>query len=84
MRSPAVDVPVATLTGDVVPNSPGFCVLAGTTTAFTSAQLTTLYPTHKAFVVAWANDVSKLVRQGFLTQIDGEQLITAAGASNVP
>ncbi len=83
VRSPAVDVPVATLTGDVVPNTPGFCVLAGTTTAFTTSQLTALYPTHRAFVVKWANDVSKLVRQGYLTQIDGQQLIAAAGASNV-
>ncbi len=82
VRSPAVDVPVATLTGDST-SMPGFCVLAGTTTTFTSAQLKALYPTHRAFVVKWANDVSKLVRQGYLTQIDGEQLIAAAGASNV-
>ena len=83
VRSPAVDVPVATLTGNVVPNSPGFCVLAGTTIPFTSAQLAALYPTHRAFVVKWADDVAQLVRQGYLTQIDGEQLIAAAGASNV-
>ncbi len=82
VRSPAVDVPVATLTGDST-SIPGFCVLAGTTTPFTSAQLMALYPTHRAFVVKWADDVSKLVRQGYLTQIDGEQLITAAGASDV-
>jgi hypothetical protein len=78
-----VDVPVATLTG-VSTSIPGFCELAGTTTTFTPAQLKALYPTHRAFVVKWGNDVSKLVRQGYLTPIDGEQLITAAGASNVP
>lgn len=73
---------MATLTGDST-SIPGFCVLAGTTTAFTSAQLTALYPTHRAFVAKWSNDVSKLIRQGYLTQIDGEQLIAAAGASDV-
>ena len=83
VRSPAVDVPVATLTGDST-SSPGFCVLAGTTTPFSSSQLSSMYPTHRAFVVKWSNDVSKLVSGGYITQVDGEQLIAAAGASRVP
>jgi hypothetical protein len=83
VRSPAVDVPVATLTGDST-STPGFCVLAGTTTPFTTAQLTALYPSHAAFTVEWAADVLRLVRQGYLTFTDGLQLIVAAAASTVP
>jgi hypothetical protein len=82
LRSPAVDVPVATLTGVV--NSPGFCVFSGTTTAFTAAQLVAHYPTHAAFVNAWSVDVANLVARRFLAPADGVNLVLAAQASTVP
>lgn len=82
VRSPAVDVPVATLTGAV--NSPDFCELAGTTTPLTTAQLDADYPTHAAFVAAWSADVDRLVAQGYLASADGTNLIAAAKASTVP
>jgi hypothetical protein len=82
VRSPAVDVPVATLTGDV--NLPDFCELAGTTTPLTTAQLDADYPTHAAFVAAWSADVDRLVARGYLASADGTNLIAAAKASTVP
>jgi hypothetical protein len=81
VRSPAVDVPVATLTGAV--NSPDFCELAGTTTPLTAAQLLALYPTHAAFVAKWAADVNKLVAAGYIAAADATPLITAANNSTV-
>ena len=51
VRSPQVDAPIATLTG--VNSGPLFCRLFGSTTPFTTEQLTTLYPTHADFVSAW-------------------------------
>ena len=82
VRSPAVDVPVATLTGTV--NSPGFCELSGTTTPFTTTQLDALYPTHTAFVRAWTADVARLTARGYPTPVDAVNLIAAAAASTVP
>jgi Alpha/beta hydrolase domain len=82
VRSPAVDVPVATLAGTV--NSPDFCELAGTTTPFTTTQLDALYPTHAAFVRAWTADVARLTVRGYLTPVDASDLIAAAAVSTVP
>ena len=53
VRTPFVDVPVATLAG--VGNTPGFCSLFGTTVPFTQAKLSSLYKSHSAFVAKWTN-----------------------------
>lgn len=83
VRSPAVDVPVATLTG-LPSNTPGFCFLAGTTVPFPAATLQQLYPTHGRFVAAWSRDVSRLAREGYLLPADAENLVRAASAAPVP
>jgi Alpha/beta hydrolase domain len=82
VRSPAVDVPVATLTG--VPNSPLFCVLAGTTVPLPAATLHRLYPTHAAFFLRWTIDVIRLTIEGYLTVPDALNLVAAAQAAAVP
>jgi hypothetical protein len=82
VRSPAVDVPVATLTGEPL-NTPFPCPLSGTTTPFTQARLSALYPTHAAFVSKWTADAERLARQGYLTPAAAANLIKAAAASPV-
>jgi hypothetical protein len=82
VRSPAVDVPVAALTG--VPNGPLFCVLAGTTVPLSAATLAQLYPTHSDFLLHWAADVVKLTVEGYLTIPDAVNLVAAARAAPVP
>jgi hypothetical protein len=76
-------VPVATLTG-VSTNTPIFCVLSGTTTPLTSAELHSLYPTHGIFVAKWAFDVRHLVAERYLTRPDARNLVLAAALSSVP
>lgn len=82
VRDPAVDVPVATLTG--VPNTPGLCFLGGSTTPFSQAALQSLYPTHRYFVIDWSRDVMRLVEAGYLTPPDALNLIHAATLAPVP
>lgn len=83
VRSPAVDVPVATLTGNPV-NMPFLpCVLTGSTTPLSSSQLSALYPTHGAFVAKWTADTLSLERQGYLTAPDATDLIAAAARSSI-
>jgi hypothetical protein len=82
VRSPAVDVPVATLTG-VPSNTPGFCFLAGSTVPFTAATLAQLYPTHGSFVAKWTSDVIRLTREGYLNLPDALNLIQAGARSSI-
>jgi hypothetical protein len=83
VRSPAVDVRVATITG-MSTNSPLFCILSGTTTPLPTSTLTSLYPTHQMFVEQWAVDAFKLALQGYLTFPDALDLVAAAQAAPVP
>ncbi len=81
-RTPAVDAPVATLTG-VSAGGTSFCFLFGSTTPFTSEQLTALYPDHRAFVVAWTRATNAARRAGFLVDADAKELVRAAKQSDI-
>jgi hypothetical protein len=82
VRTPAVDVPVATLSG-LGQSGTSFCFLFGTTVPFSAAKLAALYPTHVQFVVQWARDTIADARAGFIRPADAAQLIAAAASSSV-
>lgn len=82
VRSPHVDVPIATVDG--LNTGSGFCRLFGSTTPFTPEQLAALYPTHQDFVDQWGASVTQLVADGFLLPADGFELYLAALGLPVP
>jgi hypothetical protein len=82
VRTPAVDVPVATLSG-LGQSGTSFCFLFGTTVPFSAAKLAALYRTHARFVARWAFDTIADVVRGFIRPADAARLIAAALASNV-
>ncbi len=81
IRTPAVDVPLAALSG--VGNSPGFsCRLFGTTAPFDAATLADLYPDRKLYVAAVRKATARAVRRGWVRPADAKLLRgAAAGAS---
>ena len=82
IRTPAVDAPVAKLSG--LPASGGsLCRLFGSTTPFDPAKLATLYPTHDAFVKAWNKAVDMSVKAGFVLRADASNLKDAAAVSTI-
>jgi Alpha/beta hydrolase domain len=82
IRTPAVDVPVATLSG-LGQSGSSFCFLFGTTVPFSAARLAALYPTHARFVKRWARDTIDNARDGFIRPADADELIDAAAQSSV-
>jgi hypothetical protein len=82
VRTPAVDVPVATLSG-LGQSGASFCFLFGTTTPFSAEKLAALYPTHGRFVSKWVADVGADVAAGFLRPADAAELVGAAVKSSV-
>ena len=82
IRTPAVDAPIATLTGNP-PGGSSFCFLFGTTVAFTPEQVAALYPDHRAFVAAWTRATNSARRAGFLVDADAKELLRAAKQSDV-
>ena len=79
IRTPEVDVPIATLSGEGQSGSI-LCLLFGTTKPFDAATLAALYPDHSAYVSAFNAATDRAVSAGFILQPDAE-LMKAAAAS---
>jgi hypothetical protein len=82
VRTPAVDVPVATLSG-LGQSGSSFCFLFGTTTPFGAAKLAALYPTHARFVARWTASTAGDAAAGFIRPADAAELVAAAITSDI-
>lgn len=82
IRTPSVDVPVATLSG-LGQSSGGLCFLFGTTVPFNAEKIASLYPSHAQFVAQWSSSAAAAARAGFLLDEDVRKLVAAADASSV-
>ncbi len=83
IRTPAVDAPVARLSGLGQTGGTQFCAIFGSTVPFTQEQLTTLYRNHGGFVVAWSRATFDAARAGFLLPGDALQLLVVGAQSDV-
>jgi hypothetical protein len=89
IRLPQLDVPTATLTGTGNRPADGnpvsiFCILFGTTTAFSAATLSALYPSHDAYVQAFTAATKRLAKQDFLLPRDQQMALFLANQAPIP
>jgi hypothetical protein len=84
IRTPAVDAPVATLTGESAADANVFCSLFGSTTPFPAATLRSLYPDHDHYVAAVTAAAESAVDAGFLLEPDADRFVAAAEDAPVP
>jgi hypothetical protein len=83
IRTPAVDSPVATLSG-LGQTGTTFCFLFGTTTPFSQEQLTALYGDHGGFVRAWSRATLSAHTAGYLRPEDAANLLVVGAHSDIP
>jgi hypothetical protein len=81
IRTPQVDVPVATFTGEQ--DGSILCRLFGTTTLFDDAQLASLYPSHKGFTKAYAKSLKRAVKAGWILKPDAKLIKQWAAAAPI-
>jgi len=81
IRTPQVDVPIATFTG--LQSGSVLCLLFGTTTPFDAAKLASLYPTHRAFVFSYKKSVNRAVKSGVILKPDARLLKQWAAGSDI-
>jgi hypothetical protein len=81
IRLASLDVPTATNTGKNTGAS--FCTLYGTHEPFSEHKLSTLYPTHNAYVRAVREVTMRNVREGFVLADDAQEIIREAIQSRV-
>lgn len=82
IRTPYVDAPIATLSGEGQPGDL-YCKLFGTTDMFDRTQLASLYTDHEAYISAVNASADSAVSHGFLLPEDGDLIKTWARDSNV-
>jgi hypothetical protein len=82
IRTPFVDVPVSTLSGEPAPGGPR-CRLFGSTTPFDAATLARLYPTHDSYVKAFIASTEKAVDAGFILRPEADEMIATAEQSSI-
>jgi Alpha/beta hydrolase domain len=82
IRTPAVDAPVAKLSG-LPQGGSQFCFLFGTTTPFTPTQLAALYENHEQFVSASVESTKSARKAGFLVDADAKEIQSAAAHSDI-
>jgi hypothetical protein len=84
IRSPHVDVPVASLWGEA-PGAPGpgFCSAFGATIPFSPEKLASLYRNHGDFLTKWKRATASAVAAGFLTPEDGRLIAISPSTSNI-
>jgi Alpha/beta hydrolase domain len=82
IRTPAVDAPVATLSG-LGQTGSQFCSLFGTTLPFSDEKIEALYGSHGRFVSAWSRATAKALAAGFLRPEDATNLIVVGAQSAI-
>lgn len=80
IRTPLVDVPVATLSGDPVAGGSTFCFLFGSTTPFDAATIAARYPEPDDYLTAFRAAAEEAVAAGFLLEPDAADLVADAEA----
>ncbi len=82
VRTPAVDVPVSTLSGTPPAGAPTVCQYFGSTVAFTPTQLASLYGTKSHYIAEYTTSLDKAIAGGYILGADRASLL--AQAEQVP
>jgi len=78
VRTPAVDVPVSTLSGAAPAGTTPLCQLFGETTPFSPAKLTRLYKSRAGYLDAYTTSLDKAIAEGYILGADRDSLLTQA------
>ena len=84
VRTPAVDAPVAALSGDAPPGSSLLCALFGSTVPFDDTTLLALYHDRAAYLAAYSTALDAAIHHGYLLADDRAALLDQARAVAFP
>ena len=84
VRTPAVDVPVSTLSGAPPAGATPICSLFGSTVAFTPAQLASLYGSQGHYVAQYTKSLNKAIAGGYILSADKAALLAQAEQVQIP
>jgi Alpha/beta hydrolase domain len=80
IRTPSVDVPVATLSGEAPADASHLCNRFGISVPFDDTRRASLYPTRNAYLDAFDEALDRAVASGFMRAADREAFAAEARA----
>ncbi|HEY5025968.1 MAG TPA: alpha/beta hydrolase domain-containing protein [Acidimicrobiales bacterium] len=84
VRTPAVDVPVSTLSGEAPAGASRLCALFGSTVPFEDSTLLSLYGDRAGYLAAYRRSLEAAIAAGFLLESDRTELVEQAEAVPFP
>jgi hypothetical protein len=84
VRTPAVDVPISTLSGSAPPGTSEICSLFGQTTPFSPATLSALYGSKAKYIAAFTASLDKAIHGGYILPADRAGLLAQAEQVQIP
>ncbi|MFN8037210.1 MAG: alpha/beta hydrolase domain-containing protein [Acidimicrobiia bacterium] len=84
VRTPSVDAPISTLSGEMDKSRSVICSLFGSVTPFDAATLQQLYPTHADYVAKVTRSARRTVGNGFMLRPDAAIIVAQARRAPVP
>ncbi len=84
VRTPAVDVPVSTLSGAAPAGTSVLCSLFGESTPFSPAVLSNLYHSKAGYLAAYQASLDKSIAQGYILPADRSELLAQAQQVQIP
>jgi hypothetical protein len=84
VRTPIVEVPVATLSGAPPPGSSTICGLFGSTVPFSPPTLAALYGTQAHYLAAYTAALDRAIAAGYLLPADRTPLLAQARQVSIP
>ena len=84
VRTPAVDVPISTLSGKAPKGSSLICSFFGSSTPLSQAELVKLYHTKSDYLAAYTASLDKAIADGFILPADRAPLLARAQQVQLP
>jgi hypothetical protein len=84
VRTPAVAVPVSTLSGAAPQGSSELCSLFGSTAPFSPQTLVALYGSKAGYVAAYSSDLNRAIADGYILPTDRASLLAQAAQVSFP
>ena len=84
VRTPAVDVPVSTLSGAAPAGASALCSLFGSAVPFSPSTLSSLYQTKSNYLAAYTASLDKDIKGGYILSADRSTLLAQAQQVQFP
>jgi Alpha/beta hydrolase domain len=78
VRTPAVDIPLSTLSGAAPPGASALCALFGSTIIFSEEELVALYGNSQNYLARYEANLDNAISRGFILREDRADLIARA------